>query len=71
MIQWMVVQYPTLRDVFIDGKRAGQTNKPLMVREGTQEVHLGQPVDYTPRKRRVTVTDTSEALPKEISFTPV
>lgn len=70
MIQWMIVQYPRVRDVFIDGMRAGETNKILLVSEGTQTVHLGQPVDYAPKKRRVLVTDTSEDHPKEVSFSP-
>lgn len=71
MIQWLIVHYPRLRDVFIDGLRAGQTNEVMPVREGTQDVHLGKPVDYSPKKRRVTVTDTAEDDPKEVSFAPV
>ena len=70
-MQWMIVHYPRLRDVFIDGMRAGRTDEVLPVREGTQDVDLGKPVDYTPVKRRVTVTDTSEDQPKEVEFTPV
>lgn len=68
MIQWMIVHYPRLRDVFIDGMRAGITEDKLPVREGTQRVHLGSPIDYTPQKRKVTVTGTSEDAPKEVSF---
>ena len=71
MIQWMIVSYLCLRDVFIDGTRAGQTNDKMRVREGTQDVHLGKPDDYTPKGRRVTVTDTTEDQPKTISFTPI
>lgn len=71
MIQWMIVSYPRLRDVFIDGMRAGQTNDKMLVREGTQDVHLGKPVDYTPKARRVTVTDTTEDQPKTLLFTPI
>jgi hypothetical protein len=66
----MVVHYPRLRDVFIDGVRSGQTEDVLLVREGTQNVDLGAPVDYKPKKRRVTVTDTSEDDPKKVSFDP-
>lgn len=71
MIQWMIVHYPRLRDVFIDGMRAGQTKEALPVREGTQDVDLGKPVDYTPAKRRVTVTNTAADQPKKVSFAPV
>lgn len=70
MIQWMIVSYPRLRDVFIDGLRAGHTGEILAVRQGTQEVHLGSPVDYRPKRRRVTVTGTTVDAPKEISFDP-
>jgi hypothetical protein len=68
MIQWMIVHYPRLRDVFIDGLRAGMTEDTLPVREGTQRVHLGTPMDYDPPKRKVKVTDTTEDAPKEVSF---
>lgn len=70
MIQWMIVQYPRVRDVFIDGMRAGQTNEIMPVSEGTQDVDLGKPVDYTPKKRRVLVTNTTEDDPKEVLFAP-
>lgn len=68
-IEWIKVAYPFTRDVFIDGELSGTTNVPLAV-PGTQRVDLGKPVDYTPRRRTVTVANTSETNPATITFSP-
>lgn len=67
-MQWVIVNYARTRDVFVDGRRSGQTNRLLIVGDGTHEFHLNVPVDYKPRKRIVTVTGTSAASPTEIEF---
>jgi hypothetical protein len=69
-MEWVMVRYPRVRDVFVGGRRWGETNRLLIVREGTQEFHLGDPVDYAPPKRRVKVTRTSAAAPMRIDFEP-
>ncbi|MGH8593081.1 MAG: hypothetical protein ACREX9_12905 [Gammaproteobacteria bacterium] len=70
-MEWVIVNYPRVRDVFVDGRRSGPTNLLLIVREGTQTVHLGTPVDYQPARRTLTVTGTSAADPEMIKFEPV
>jgi len=67
-MEWVMVTYPRVRDVFIDGRRSGQTNRLLIVGEGTHMFDLGTPPDYRPTKRTVTVTDTSPAAPMIIDF---
>ena len=39
-MEWVMVTYPLVRDVFIDGRRSGQTNTLLVVAEGS---HLFDP----------------------------
>jgi hypothetical protein len=69
-MECVIVTYPRTRDVFIDGRRTGQTNQLLRVREGTQRFHLGTPADYKPQSRTVTVTGTSAATPLKVAFAP-
>jgi hypothetical protein len=67
-MEWVIVWYPRERDVFIDGQRSGRTNQMLIVREGTQTFDLGVPIDYRPQRRRMAVTGTTAATPKQIKF---
>lgn len=67
-MEWVIVNYPRVRDVFVDRRRSGPTNQILIVREGTQTFDLGTPVDYRPARRTVTVTGTSAADPEMIEF---
>lgn len=67
-MEWVKVGYPRVRDVFVNGRRWGETNRVLIVREGTQVFHLGEPADYRPERRRVKVTHTSAAAPLPIDF---
>ena len=69
MVQFVFVTYPRVRDVFIDGRRSGQTNDLLTVREGEQEFSLGKPVDYQPSSKVVVVTGTTSSTPQELEFT--
>lgn len=68
MVQWVFVSYPRMRDVFIDGQRSGPTNEPLATFEGEQEISLGLPRDYRPRRRVVVVTGTTSSTPTLIEF---
>jgi hypothetical protein len=68
-IEWIRVDYPRTRDVFIDKRRSHVTNEILAVGEGTHRVDLGEPVDYQPAKQLVSVTNTSAQSPKVITFT--
>jgi hypothetical protein len=69
-MEWVVVRYARVRDVFIDGRRSGQTNCILAVAEGTHRFDLGVPSDYSPDKRIETITGTSDGAPLNVDFTP-
>ena len=69
-MEWVIVKYPRVRDVFIGGRRSGPANQIMIVREGTQTFDLGTPIDYRPSRRTVTVTRTSAADPAMIEFEP-
>jgi hypothetical protein len=57
------------RDVFIDGRRQGETDVLLIVRDGRHDFSLGEPVDYQPPKQRVTVLGTGPGTPRVLAFT--
>jgi hypothetical protein len=69
-MEWVVIKYPRVRDVFINGRRSGATNRILAVAEGTHRFDLGVPSDYCPDRRIITVTETSDGAPMNIEFTP-
>lgn len=69
-MEYVIVSYPTARDVYIDGKKNGETNKSLRVETGTHRFDLGSPVDYRPESREVDVRDSNVLEPVEIEFVP-
>jgi hypothetical protein len=69
-MEWVMVTYPRVRDVFVDGRRSGRTNRLLVVGRGTHEFHLGEPVDYAPRRRTLAVAGTSAGVPLDVDFRP-
>jgi hypothetical protein len=42
------VEYPSSRDVFVDGQLCGKTKQLMIVQTGTHMFDLGNPQDYTP-----------------------
>jgi hypothetical protein len=69
-MEWVFVSYPRVRDVYIDGRLSGRTNELLAAREGEQELDLGRPLDYRPRRRIAVVTGTTSSTPMRIAFAP-
>jgi hypothetical protein len=67
-VEWVKVAFPNTRDVFIDGRRSGETNRVIAVAAGTHEFHLGAPVDYSPDKQKLAVKNTSIGNPLQIDF---
>jgi hypothetical protein len=47
-VEYVVISYPTVRKVRIDGQDAGFTNDTLMVEAGNHLFDLGNPRDYQP-----------------------
>jgi hypothetical protein len=68
MLEWVWVDHPRVRDVFVDDIRTGTTNQLLIVSAGRHTFDLGKPVTYAPTRRMVTVTATTPATPRVIEF---
>jgi hypothetical protein len=68
---FLLVEYPTDRQVFIDDVQAGMTNTPFQVPNGIHRIELGLLQNYTPSFRRVEVDGEPYAAPKTTSFTPL
>lgn len=62
-MEYVVVTYPTERDVRVDGQVAGKTNDTLMVDRGHHIFDLGEPQDYEPPSVERNVQDTTSVGP--------
>lgn len=58
-IEFVVVTYPLVRNVRIDGKIAGETNKTIRVERGHHTFDLGEPLDYQPTSIERSVRNTT------------
>ncbi len=67
---FLLVEYPTVRQVFIDDVQAGSTNMPFQVPNGYHRIDLGPNRNYAPSFRRVEVYSEPYAAPKTTSFQP-
>jgi len=67
-MEFVVVTYPRIRDVFIDGRRVGPTNRVLFVPRGRHLFDLGKPVNYRPPQQSVNVINTSPMTPAFVHF---
>jgi hypothetical protein len=67
---FLLVEFPTVRDVFIDDVQAGKTKTPFQVSNGFHRVDLGTGQDYIPSRRRVEVRGEPYPAPKTTSFMP-
>jgi hypothetical protein len=67
-MEFVRVLYPTSRPVEVDNTFVGHTNEVLGVETGTHRFDLGQPVDYEPAFKTVSVSGTVPANPMAILF---
>jgi hypothetical protein len=58
-MEYVVVSYPTVRDVYIDGQITGITNNTLRVERGHHTFDLGYPQDYQPASIKKSVRNTT------------
>lgn len=71
-MEYVVVSYPTVRDVYIDGKVAGKTNETIRVERGHHRFDLGEPRDYQPPYIEMSIRDTTSIRPMRIEdFKPL
>ncbi|HWQ70344.1 MAG TPA: hypothetical protein VN494_10430 [Patescibacteria group bacterium] len=62
-MEYVVVTYPTKRNIRIDGQIAGQCNDTLMVERGHHKFDLGDPQDYQPAIVEKKVQNTTGISP--------
>ena len=68
---FLLVEYPTVREVFIDDVQCGSTNTPFQVSNGSHRIHLGTSHHYTPSSRTIQVNGEPYQAPKTASFQPL
>jgi hypothetical protein len=67
-MEWLVVKFPFVRDVFVDGRRWGQTNTRMVVGSGARTVHLGIPPNYRPNSWHGVIAHTTQSSPLVLTF---
>jgi hypothetical protein len=68
-IEYLLVTYPDERAVLADGVEVGVTNHLLLLAADEYSITLGGD-GYTPASQDVVLSDTSEAKPMVVPFTP-
>jgi hypothetical protein len=68
MTEWVFVQFPGERAVFVDGTPAGTTGEVLTVEAGVHRIDLGEPRDYRPSSVSTSVSGTAPLSPQLIHF---
>ncbi len=68
-MEFVVVNYPTKRSVYVDGEPSGDTNEVLRMDAGTHRFDLGVPANYRPASQDVVVTGTTVLVPMSVVFT--
>jgi len=68
MDEYVKVTFPTRRQVRVDGKPAGFTNKIFQVETGTHVFDLGPKQNYKPEQQERTVQGTLPEEPMIIPF---
>ena len=69
-MEFVIVMYPTERDVNVGGGPLGKTGKTLKMQAGMHTFDLDLPVDYTPSTQTVPVSGTTKLNPCLVFFTP-
>jgi len=69
-MEFVLVTFPTLRAVRMDGAQQGQTGQIIGVQRGTHLFDLGIPQDYAPPRVQAVVANTTQMQPLVIPFQP-
>jgi hypothetical protein len=70
-VGFLLVEYPSVREVFVDGVQCGLTKAPFQISNGYHSVDLGANRDYTPSSLRVRVQGEPYQAPVTASFQPL
>jgi len=68
MDQYVRVTFPTRRQVRVDGKASGFTNKTFQVETGNHVFDLGPKMNYKPEQQELLVEGTLAEDPMIIAF---
>jgi hypothetical protein len=71
MDEWILVQFPQLRAVLLDGTPNGATNKAILVQLGTHVVTLAGVQNYQPPSITCQPVNTTHDKPMILVFTLV
>jgi len=69
-MEFVLVTFPTLRRVRMDGAQQGETGQVIGVQRGTHIFDLGNPPNYAPPSVQTVVANTSQTQPLVIPFEP-
>jgi hypothetical protein len=67
-MEFVLVTFPRVRPVRMDGATQGQTGQIIGVQRGVHIFDLGSPMDYTPPSVQTRVTNTTSAAPLVVAF---
>ncbi|HXA17477.1 MAG TPA: hypothetical protein VN380_10810 [Thermoanaerobaculia bacterium] len=67
MDAWVLVTFPSVRDVYVDSVRFGKTNTAFGVQLGTHTIDLDVPKDYQP-PQIVVLVDGTPVTPTVVAF---
>jgi hypothetical protein len=67
-MEYVLVKFENSRQVYVDGTISGLTNTIFRIGPGVHEFHLGMPLDYYPRLKRLDIQGTNSLAPEVISF---
>jgi hypothetical protein len=70
MDAWILVTFPSVRDVYVDSVRFGKTNTAFSVQLGTHTIDLDVPKDYQP-PQIVVLVDGTPVTPTVVAFLPI
>lgn len=67
-MEFLLVRYDRRRTVYVNGNKAGLTNRSLRINAGRHRVDLGDPQNYSPQRRQIDISGTDVQNPLEIDF---
>ncbi len=67
-MEYLIVRFSETRRVLVDKVDQGRTDDVIELETGTYTITLSPPKNYTPKWRRVALSNTSPIKPKEVTF---
>ena len=67
-MEFVLVTFPRVRRVRMDGATQGQTGQVIGVQRGVHIFDLGSPLDYTPPSVQIPVANTTSGTPLVVAF---